>query len=247
MDALIVGAGTMGRWFAAVIDEPGTTLAFTDLDPESAREAAEAHGGRAVDAAPGADERGRFDLVCLAVPIPAIEAAIERYAPLATSAIIDCSGVMSTPVDAMGEHAPEHERASLHPLFAPENAPGNVAVVADGGPVVERVRERLVEQGNTLVETTPEEHDRAMETVQTKAHAAILAFALAAEEIPEGFETPVSSGLSDLVDTVTDGNPHVYADIQATFDGAEAVAEAAARIAEADHETFEELYREAGR
>lgn len=242
MDALIVGAGTMGRWFAEVIDEPGTALAFADLDPEAAREAAETVGG---DALTSDDER--FDLVCLAVPIPAIEAAVERYAPLARSAIVDCSGVMSAPVDAMVEHAPDRERASLHPLFAPENAPGNVAIVDDDGPLVTRLRERLEERGNTLVETTPEEHDRAMETIQTKAHAAVLAFALAAEEVPEGFETPVSAGLDDLVDRVTDGSPHVYADIQATFEGAEAVAEAAARIAEADREAFEALYREAGR
>jgi prephenate dehydrogenase len=245
MDVLIVGAGTMGRWFAGVIDEPGTSLAFADLDPEAAHTAAEAAGGEAV--ASDVDERGRFDLVCLAVPIPAIEGAIERYAPLTGSAIVDCSGVMATPIDAMAEHAPDRERASLHPLFAPENAPGNVAIVAEGGPIVERLRERLEAQDNTLVETTPQEHDRAMETIQTKAHAAILAYALAAEEVPEGFETPVSAGLSDLVETVTDGNPHVYADIQESFAGAEAVADAAARIAEADREGFEALYREAGR
>jgi prephenate dehydrogenase len=154
---------------------------------------------------------------------------------------------MSTPVEAMAAHAPDRERASLHPLFAPSNAPGNVAVVADGGPLVGRIRERLVERGNTLVETTPEEHDRAMETIQTKAHAAILAFALAAEEVPEGFETPVSAELFDLVDRVTGGTPHVYADIQETFDGAGTLAAAAARIAEADREAFEALYREAGR
>lgn len=243
MDALIVGAGTMGRWFAGVIDEPGTTLAFADLEPEVAREAAETFGGEAV----ASDADDRFDLICLAVPIPAIEAAVERYAPLARSAIVDCSGVMSAPVDAMAEHAPDRERASLHPLFAPENAPGNVAIVDEDGPLVTGLRERLEERGNTLVETTPEEHDRAMETIQTKAHAAVLAFALAAEEVPEGFETPVSAGLDDLVDRVTNGSPHVYADIQATFEGAEAVADAAARIAEADREAFEALYREAGR
>ncbi len=55
------------------------------------------------------------------------------------------------------------------------------------------------------------------------------------------------AGLDDLVDRVTNGSPHVYADIQATFEGAEAVADAAARIAEADREAFEALYREAGR
>ncbi len=243
MDVLIVGAGAVGRWFAGVIDGPETSLAFADLDPEAARAAATDRDGRSVPV----DTDERFDLVCLTVPIPAVEGAIETYAPRARSGIVDCSGVMSTPVEAMAAHAPDRERASLHPLFAPSNAPGNVAIVADGGPLVGRIRERLVERGNTLVETTPEEHDRAMETIQTKAHAAILAFALAAEEVPEGFETPVSAGLADLVERVTDGNPHVYADIQETFDGAGTLAAAAARIAEADREAFEALYREAGR
>ncbi len=244
MDVLIVGAGAVGRWFTGVIDGPETELAFADLDPEVAEGAATAHGGRAVPT----DTDERFEAVCLAVPIPAVEEGIETYAPAAESAVIDCSGVMTGPVAAMADHAPDRERLSLHPLFAPGNAPGNVAVVAsEGGPVTGTIRERLRAAGNTLVETTPEEHDRAMETVQAKAHAAILAFALAAEEVPEGFETPISAELNDLVETVTDGRARVYADIQTTFDGAEAIAEAAARIADADHESVEALYREAGR
>lgn len=242
MDVLIVGAGTMGRWFARVIDGPETTVAFADLDPGMAEAAAAESGGRAVPT----DTDERFDLVCPAVPIPAIAAAIEEYAPLAESAIVDVSGVMAEPVAAMADHAPDRERLSLHPLFAPENAPGNVAVVADAaGPITETIRERLRAAGNTPVETTPEEHDRAMETIQAKAHAAILAFALAADEVPEGFETPISAGLCELVERVTGGTPRVYADIQTTFDGAEAVAAAAARIADADHESVEALYREA--
>lgn len=242
MDVLIVGAGTMGRWFGEVIGEPGTDVAFVDREDGAAREAAETVGGRAVSE----ETTERFDLVCLAVPIPAVERAVEFYAPLADRSIADVSGVMRAPIAAMEAHAPEREHVSLHPLFSPENAPGNVPVVTERGPVAEWVLERLREAGNTLVETTPEEHDAAMETIQTKAHAAILAFALAADDVPEGFETPVSGTLDDLVGTVTGGNPNVYADIQSTFPGADAVAEAAIDVAEADREAFESLYREAG-
>lgn len=241
MDVLIVGAGTMGRWFGEVLAGPETSLAFVDREEETAREAGAAVGGRALSV--GTTER--FDLVCLAVPIPAVERAIALYAPLADRAVADVSGVMRAPIAAMETHAPERERLSLHPLFAPENAPGNVPIVAERGPVAGRVRECLRAEGNVLVETTPEEHDEAMETVQAKTHAAILAFSLAAGEAPEGFETPISGALDELAETVTSGNARVYADIQSTFPGAEAVAEAAIEIAEADHETFEELYREA--
>jgi len=41
--------------------------------------------------------------------------------------------------------------------------------------------------------------------------------------------------------------PTVYSKIQSTFDGAEDVAAAARRIAEADDEAFERLYRAAER
>jgi prephenate dehydrogenase len=88
-----------------------------------------------------------------------------------------------------------------------------------------------------------------METVQSSAHAAVLAYALALEPVRPEFHTPVSAALADVVDTVTGGTPRVYREIQSTFDGAERVAEAAARIAaaDADSDAFETLYREASR
>jgi len=147
---------------------------------------------------------------------------------------------------AMREHAPGCERLRLHPLFAPERAPGTVAVVTDnGGEVSETVRERLVAGGNDVVETTPEEHDEAMETVQAGTHAAVLSFALAAEDVPEGLTTPIFEELSAVAEQVTGNTPAVYAEIQETFGGADRVAEAARRLADADDSEFEELYREA--
>jgi prephenate dehydrogenase len=117
-------------------------------------------------------------------------------------------------------------------------------VVGADGPTIELVREVLLDRGNDVFETTPEEHDEAMRTVQTRAHAAILAYALAGEEVDERFHTPVSAALGDVVETVTGNEPSVYAEIQETFEGAGDVAEAARRIAEADTEEFERLYRE---
>jgi prephenate dehydrogenase len=216
-------------------------VGFADRDPEAAASAAGAVGARAVDLA----GEERFDLVCVAVPISATETAIAEYAHRAERAILDVSGVMVGPVRAMAEHAPGRERASLHPLFAPSSEPGNVAVVVgEGGPALDTVREVLATRGNDLFETTPEEHDEAMRTVQARAHAAVLAYALAAEEVPERFHTPVSAALADVVEQVTGNEPAVYAEIQRTFAGAGDVAEAARRIAEADAVAFERLYRE---
>ncbi|MFB6308991.1 MAG: prephenate dehydrogenase/arogenate dehydrogenase family protein [Haloarculaceae archaeon] len=243
MRLLVVGAGAMGRWFAdSVASEHDAEVAFSDTDPEAAERAASTLDGAVVDSGSGET----FDAVCVAVPMPAAESVLEDLAPRAERAICDVTGRMQGPVAAMREHAPDLERLSLHPLFAPENAPGNVAVVPDeDGPVTDDIRAALAARGNTLFETTAAEHDEAMETVQARAHTAVLAFALAAEDVPEQFQTPISAGLFDLVEQVTGGDPRVYADIQQAFDGAEDIAAAAREIADADEETFAALYEDA--
>ncbi|PSP29368.1 prephenate dehydrogenase [Halobacteriales archaeon QH_2_65_14] len=243
MEVLVVGAGTMGRWFGEVLSDGPRTVELTYVDerPSAANEATDHLGGRTLA---GDDEA--FDVVCIAVPIPVATDAIATYADRATTGIVDVTGTMREPVDAMQRHAPDRERMSLHPLFAPTAEPGNVPVVVDrAGPVTDGVREALERRGNNVFETTPEEHDEMMETVQARAHAAILAFALAGEQVPERFHTPVSADLAGLVETVTGGPGRVYADIQRAFGGAADVAAAASDIASADGEQFERLYERA--
>ncbi|EMA53388.1 MULTISPECIES: prephenate dehydrogenase/arogenate dehydrogenase family protein [Halococcus] len=244
MKLLVVGAGTMGRWFAGTVAAKRTAdteLAFADADPDAATAAADAIDGRTIPL----DSDEHFDAVCLAVPISAVEERIAAHATQADRAIFDITGVMTDPVTAMAEHAPDRERVSFHPLFAPENSPGTVAVVADApGPVTDEIRAALAAE-NDLFETTPDEHDEAMATVQARTHAAVLAYALAAEDVREEFHTPISGPLDTLADQILSGSPDVYSEIQTAFDGAEAVADAAARIANADDEEFERLYREA--
>jgi len=247
MDVLVVGAGEMGRWVGRVLRSDATedvTLAFADAD-RSAAESAASDASASVVAAP---DEATPDVVILAVPIPVAESAIAQWGPTATDAVLDVTGTMRGPVEAMRTHAPDAERTSLHPLFAPANEPGNVAVVTDaGGPVTETVLDALAARGNTCHETTPAEHDEAMETVQARTHAAVLAFGLAAEEVPTELHTPISADLESLVDQVTGGDARVYSDIQSAFDGAEDVAAAARDLADADIDTFEGLYEDAGR
>lgn len=238
MNALVVGAGSMGRWLARTVD---ADVAFADSDPDAASDAAAAVGGRV------ADEGERFDVVAFAVPMSVVREAGAEHAGRADRAVVDVTGVMSEAVAAMREHAPELERASFHPLFAPDNAPGNVAVVVDaGGSTVDAIRESLADAGNDVFETTVTEHDEAMETVQARAHAAILAYALAADDVRDEFHTPLSGPLQELAEEVTNNTPRVYAEIQDVFGGASDVAESARRIAEADEESFAALYEEAG-
>ena len=246
MDLLVVGAGEIGRWVADTVaadDAPvDASVAFADREPAVAGDAAADRDARTVDA----DGDSTHDAVCLAVPMSAVPAAVEAYAPRAEEAIVDVSGEMTDALAAMREHAPDRERASYHPLFAPPRVPGNVAAVVDeGGPVVEGISAAIEAGGNDVFETTPAEHDRAMETIQARTHSALLAFALAAEDVPDAYGTPIYDELRGLADEFLSGTPRVYADIQETFDGAADVAEAAERVAEADPETFEQLYRRA--
>lgn len=263
MRVLVVGAGAMGRWFARSVD---ADITFTDLDVAAAREAATTVGADAIDPEvfqlaadtqpqSSVDAQTEFDAICFAVPISSVPPAIEQYSDHASHALLDVSGIMTGPLDTMREQAPDRERVSLHPLFAPENAPGNVAVVADErGATTESLLADLRGRDNHLFETTAAEHDEAMETVQARAHTAVLAFGLAAEDVPEEFQTPISEALTELVEAVAGGNPRVYREIQQSFDGAGDVASAADRLATAaeraaadDSELFDRLYREASK
>ena len=246
MDLLVVGAGEIGRWVADTVSADAApvdaSVAFADRDPAVAADAAAGRGTRAVDA----DGGSVHDAVCLAVPMSAVPAAVEAYAPRAEDAILDVSGEMTDALAAMREHAPDLERASYHSLFAPPRVPGNVAVVVDeSGPTVEGITASIEAGGNDVFETTADKHDEAMETVQAGAHAAVLAWRLAAEPVREEFHTPVSAALDEVADTVTEGSPDVYAEIQRAFDGAEDVADAAAAIADADDDGFAALYERA--
>jgi prephenate dehydrogenase len=247
MKLLVVGAGEMGTWFAETVSrglDEDPDVAFADAEESVAAAAAAELDARVVTA----DSDERFDVVCLAVPIPAVEAAAEDWGGRADRALVDVTGVMKPAVTAMASAAPTAERVSFHPLFAADSAPGNVAVVPEAsGPATDRLRRALVATGNDCFETTAREHDEAMETVQARVHAAVLAFGLAAEDVPEPFQTPVSAAMFDLLDQVTGNDPRVYSDIQAAFDGADDVAAAAGDIADADPEAFASLYDRAGR
>lgn len=242
MQLLVVGSGEMGRWFAGQSD--AEAVAFTDRDAETARDAATALEGARV--AP-LDTDESFDVVCLAVPMSSIPAAIETHADRAIEAVVDVSGEMRDSVAALEAHAEGRECVSFHPLFSASNAPGNVpSVVVRDGPTVQRLRSALESGGNEVFETTVEAHDRAMETVQANAHTAVLAYALVADDVDPRFHTALSGPLSELATGLTGNTPDVYAEIQTRFKGSQSVAEAAAQLADADHDTFVELYEEAG-
>jgi prephenate dehydrogenase len=241
MDALIVGAGAVGRWFGSLWDGP---VAFADADEEAASQAAGAIANAEVAPLDGTEAA---DVVVVAVPMRVATEVIRDQADRATRALADFTGSMADPLEAMAEVGEALERVSFHPLFAPEHAPGRVAKsVGKPGPAVDELTRALVGAGNSVVPVEAGVHDDAMRTVQGRTHAAILAFGLAADPVPEGLETPVYEELEALRERVTDGSPGVYADIQARFDGAEDLERALGRLLEADRADFESLYDDAG-
>lgn len=241
METLIVGAGAVGRWIGRTLDG---AVAFADADPDAAEDAA-----AALDDATTVplESETAFDAVAVAVPMRVASETIDAQAQRARDAVVDFTGSMAAPLSTMADAAPDLERASYHPLFAPEHAPGRIAVSSSAsGSYTGAIEAALEAAGNDLVRVQPEAHDRAMQTIQGRAHAAILAFGLAAEEVPEDLATPVYEELDALRDRVTGGSPGVYADIQDVFDGSADVAEAARELVEADRETFATLYDDAG-
>ncbi|PSQ14300.1 prephenate dehydrogenase [Halobacteriales archaeon QS_8_69_73] len=163
------------------------------------------------------DGDDRFTAVCIAVPMGAVPAAVAANADRATEAVFDVSGEMHDSVAALREHAGGRERASLHPLFSAANAPGNVPVIVDRDGPVLRELRATLEAAGNEV----------FETTPAEHDRA--------------------APLAELVAEVAGNTPAVYADIQERFDGAEAVAEAAAALSAADRERYLELYDEADR
>jgi prephenate dehydrogenase len=244
MRVLVVGAGTMGRWLGALVD---ATVAFADADPAAAdRAAAAVDDAERAPLDPAQDET-TYALVCVAVPMTAAADALETHAARADRAVIDVTGEMAAPVAAMREHALGLERLSLHPLFAPENAPGTVAAVHDErGPVTDAIRESLAAAGNDVFDTTVTEHDDAMASVQAGTHAAILAWRLATDDVRDEFHTPLSRELADLATHVTSQEPRVYADIGTRYaTGRTALADAAQRLATTDRDAFLDAFDDA--
>jgi prephenate dehydrogenase len=126
-------------------------------------------------------EAARCDLVILAMPMDALAPALGDLRPhlAAGTVVVDTVSVKVEPARIMLEGLPaDVEIIGTHPLFGPQSAKAglrghNIAIcpVRAKGRTVRRIAGFLeTELGLTVVQATPEEHDREAAVVQGLTH-----------------------------------------------------------------------------
>ncbi len=164
------------------------------------------------------------ELVCLAVPVPHMRAALEQMRPLLTpeQIVFDVGSVKAHPMEAMtqvlGNDVPF---VATHPLFGPlslalAERPLRVVVCpSELHPrAAEKVRALYERIGCEVIEQTAEGHDRVM------AHTHALTFFIAKGMIDAGagmsvpFAPPSFQAFSRTIETVRSDAGHLFAAIQ---------------------------------
>ncbi len=222
---LILGFGAFGRLIARHL-RPHLCVAICDPDPV-ARADAGALGLSLADVA----QAGDFDLVVLAVPVPALGDCLCALAPHLRPGqmVMDVCSVKQGPADLMRRILPgDVGILGAHPMFGPQSMPGDLAggrvvlcPVRDG---VGALRWRRIAAflrrvaGLRVIVTTPDEHDRHAALTQGLTHLLARAMAdfrphplirtrsfdLLAEALGM-----VGADAPELFEAVTQGNPHL--------------------------------------
>ena len=157
--AVIGAAGGMGRLLVRLFAEWGQTVLEVDRDT----------GLRAEEAAAGAD------VTVVSVPIADTDAVIRAVGPHVPERglLMDVTSLKEAPVAAMLVST----RASVvgtHPMFGPDvhSLQGQRVVLcrARGETWAEWVARLFAARGMTIIESTPDDHDRAMAVVQVLTH-----------------------------------------------------------------------------
>jgi len=222
---VIGGAGGMGRWCASLFKGAGLDVAIGSR--QDASEAARSLGVKAAKA----EDAGHFDIVVLSVPIDAVEEVASKAAPRMRpgSLLMDLSSLKARPVEAMLSHAPAGtEVIGAHPLFGPGSEGRGRSIVLVPTERSERwlsiVRDIFADAGYGVLETTAEEHDKAMAVVQGLTHFMYVAMGRTMEKAgvdlkeTSAFRTPVYGITKDMLGRVLSQSPELYALIQSSKD-----------------------------
>lgn len=157
--AVIGGKGAMGRCMAGLFADLGHAVMVADLDtPLTPEEAA-----------------ATADVVLISVPIDVTMEVIRRLGPLVRqgSLLTDVTSIKGTPMAAMLE-ATKADVVGTHPLFGPSvhSLQGQRVVLCPGRGDGWRdwLQTMFHARGLATMESTPEDHDRAMSVVQVLVH-----------------------------------------------------------------------------
>ena len=112
MRAIIIGAGSMGSWFARFLSKEGWEVDLLDVSHEKAVKASEEVGGRAVSS-----PEGFYNLALIAVPISETPKALLTYRHRA-EVLVEIASVKGKVIKVVREEGIENV-LSIHPLFGP--------------------------------------------------------------------------------------------------------------------------------
>ncbi len=243
--AVIGGRGAMGACMARLFADLGHAVMIADLDTDLSPEQAASEA----------------DVVVISVPIDATVELIQRVGPRVRpdALLMDVTSVKRAPVEAMLAST----KASVigtHPLFGPSvhSLQGQrVALTPARGDEWNTWLTRMLEaRGLTVVQTTPEEHDRAMAVVQVLTHFSteVAGATMAKLGVPLDATLPFTSPvyLMELLMTARHfaQSPDLYASIQMSNPETARVTETFVRAAEElrdnvdrrDHDAFARVF-----
>ena len=195
----------------------------------------------------------RADIVVLAVPEHVALRSLPKLARALRpgTLVVDTLSVKTRIVAALDAHAPRLQAVSLNPMFAPAlgfDGRAVAAVVVRDGPRARALLDAIGRRGGRVVEVGADDHDRVAAVTQALAHAAVLAFGLALDELGVAVEDldavapPPHLTLLAVLARISSGRPDTYWDVQAGNPHARrartALASGLAMLAEAvDHGT----------
>jgi len=217
----LLGYGRFGRAFADLVTEAGFRVRAYDPFVASGRVPDGVRANSIAEAVNGAD------LVVVAVPVPAMTAAVTALAPHVSAGqlVIDVGSVKVRPVASLaaglGSRVPW---VGTHPLFGPlsltlAERPLRVVVCPnDVHPAAAQDARRFYEDlGCVIIEQTAEEHDRTM--ARTHALAFFIAKGVldadqALADDPPPFVPPSFQGLARTMQSVRADAGHLYRALQ---------------------------------
>lgn len=231
--ATIVGVnGGFGRMFAGKLRADGWRVAGVDLAGGNEVAAAGPETDIGLSLFPGNSSSPEADqwlkqssLVLLCVPTEAALWWLDHAAGLLTADSL-CLDILSIKTEVTRRAAAAGfagEYLSLHPMFAPrgEFEGRTMAVIpVKEGPLGDDFKAMVKTWGCKVVTLGAEDHDRASAVMQAGVHAVLLAMGRAAsrsgvsKDLLEALATPVSGPVSELIQTITDGDPATYGAIQ---------------------------------